>query len=106
MTSALPPARPGAAPRLRGGAAGHAPRVSDPQDMTDDEQQVFAALSALEADGGPAPFATDVARQASVETDVARNALSGLAARGLVTRLDDTESGTEDLGPRWTSSGR
>ena len=80
--------------------------MSEPQDMTDVEQEVFAAVTALEADGGDAPFADDVAREASRAVDDVRSALSGLAARGLVSELSDTVSGSEDLGSRWTASGR
>lgn len=70
--------------------------------LTEVEQQVYAAVTGLEARGEP-PYSSRVRRETGLPEEQLRLTLHSLAEKNLVRR-EDTPEGTKDLGPRWCAT--
>lgn len=89
-----------------GQAAGHPQNEPVTAALSDLDQSVLHAVSAIEVDRGPG-FAADIADAAGTDLDAAREALSRLTGDAdLVQELTDEAGGDPDLGPRYRVKAR
>ena len=70
----------------------------DEIELSQDEERVFAAASAVEIGGG---YASDVARAAGLPEDRTRELLSNLVRHDLLVEDYTEQPGNPDLGPRY-----
>lgn len=87
---------------------GDRPAPNEPTviDLTADEQRVFEAVARIETGGTPG-FAQDVAREAGVDDETARTALSGLTGHhDLVQEVSTGTGDGPDTGPRYRVKAR
>lgn len=106
---ATPPETAGAdvtPPDVTDGGDGSAPNQPTVIDLSADEQQVFEAVTRVEMSGEPG-FAQDIAREAGVDDETARTALSGLTGHHDLVQEVSTGTGDDpDLGPRYRVKAR